>query len=295
MPTSSPSLVRRLALPLTLAVLLHVLGVGFVWLLPVEGATQQAGTTSFDFSVRVGSLDPPQRPRPAAPAQTPNDIDRSELILPPRSEGHKIEVTTGRHPTAASGNQDDQPGDGNMQGPAQPATRGLLAVQGTARRIVYLIDRSLSMGQSGALDVARQEVLASLRGLPGDASFQIIAYNFLALRLLPGQLVRAEPAMIDEATRQLAALDASGGTRHLRALKCALTLQPAPDLIFLVTDADELTDADVRDVTRLNSSRHAAIHVVELASALADGGGERLLARLAADNGGTHRRVRVRP
>src|SRR5262249_17807209 len=62
-----------------------------------------------------------------------------------------------------------------------PANGGAAAsfLQGPARRrrIVYVIDRWVSMGISGGLDAARRELLASLAHLPEAARFQVILYN----------------------------------------------------------------------------------------------------------------------
>jgi hypothetical protein len=141
--------------------------------------------------------------------------------------------------------------------------RGLLSVPGTARRIVYLVDRSVSMGPSGALATAVQEVAASLRTLPPNALFQVFPYNNLAEPLkLDGQrgLAPADPAIIENAIEQLAHVQPSGPTDSAQALSCAFQLRP--DVVLLLTDADELT------ATRLPSLRRtrgqAILHVVEL-------------------------------
>lgn len=60
-------------------------------------------------------------------------------------------------------------------------------------------------------------------------------------------------------------------------------------MIFLVTDADDLTDAQVLEVTRLNAGR-TAIHTVELSLA----NRQRAfmpLQRLARENGGRYQAV----
>ena len=88
-------------------------------------------------------------------------------------------------------------------------TLGTLAVPGSARRIVYLVDRSMSMGPSGALATALQEVAASLKSLPPNVLFQVIPYNRLAEPLeLDGQrgLAPADPSTVQNAIEQLAAI-----------------------------------------------------------------------------------------
>ncbi len=289
-----PSLARRLALPLGLSLLLHALLAAAVSLLPaaIPSSPSTTGTRAAPVRVLMNLDGPRRKPRPPIPGWT-DPLEGSE----PRLKLHtpvSIDIAAIPTPGAAPASQ----GDGNRPGgngghPDRPAARGLLTVSGPARRIVYVVDRSLSMAQYDALDVVRREVLASLRALPPAAQFQIVAYNSFAELLLPGKFVPATPGMVDEAARRLEGLSASGETNHVRALEQALYLLPAPDLVFLVTDADELKEADVQRITRLNRGR-AVIHVVELTAALPDGP-ESLLARLARSNGGSHRRARPLP
>ena len=76
----------------------------------------------------------------------------------------------------------------------------------------------------------------------------------------------------------------------LAALRRAVAL--GAEVIFFVTDADEMTADQVRNVTLLNHSR-AVIHTVELNNER-EGSGETPLKLLARLNGGTYRVVPVR-
>ena len=76
-------------------------------------------------------------------------------------------------------------------------------------------------------------------------------------------------------------------TKHVEAMRAALLLRP--DLVILLTDADDLGKEDVQLMTNANRVR-AVIDVVELArdpQPRPDGG----LASLASRNGGRHRRI----
>jgi hypothetical protein len=86
-------------------------------------------------------------------------------------------------------------------------------------------------------------------------------------------------------------LRAEGGTEHLTALRRALQLQP--DVVFFLTDADALSEEEVRVVTRLNQGR-TVIHAIELGPSPLTG---RLTALelLARDNRGRYRRIKVTP
>ncbi len=185
------------------------------------------------------------------------------------------------------------PGEGGTgvgtAGSARPAV-SLFAVTVEGRSVVYVIDRSLSMGLNGGLAAAKREVLASLEQLPPDSHFQLIFYNRDAeLLRLEGRagLLPVNPSTRASAARFLEALRASGSTDHLEALRRALALQP--DVLFLVTDADDLTAEQVRVVTNWNQDR-TAIHAIELSSREA-GPSESPLAQLARGNRGSYRLV----
>jgi hypothetical protein len=272
---------RRLALPLGLSLALHALLLGAVWLLPLPslGTGSTTGAPSSPWLVSLAG--PRQRARPAAPPGLGFEDDVFPTIHPPNpANGISVNVS----PVEGGGEGHDGP-PGVSAKPAEKSAPSLLAVPGAARRVVYVLDRSVSMGTSGALKRAVREVIASLRQLPVEAHFQVIAYNRVAEPLLSGDWIRAEKSALADAVRRLNDLTPSGATDHVRALNRALLARP--DLIFLVTDADDLLDEQVKQITRRNPSK-ATIHVVELAAGKGVGGP---LARLAESNRGTYRRV----
>jgi Ca-activated chloride channel family protein len=168
----------------------------------------------------------------------------------------------------------------------------LFAVPTGVRSVVYVIDRSGSMGEMGRLPLARRELAASLQGLPDSVGFQVIVYNRRAVTLpMAGRagLVPATAGNVARALQFLESLVPEGGTAHREALKQALKLQP--EVLFFLTDADDLKPEDVMVLTGMNRGK-TAIHVVEL------GPGHRNpealpMHRLARSNGGTYRAVDV--
>ncbi|HEY7329937.1 MAG TPA: hypothetical protein VH592_20040 [Gemmataceae bacterium] len=157
----------------------------------------------------------------------------------------------------------------------------------TAGSVVYVIDRSVSMGIGRKLDFARQKLIASLRRLPPSMRFQVIDYNDFAESLIvDGQrdLLPAEPATVERAISLLQTLDAAGSTNHLAALRRGLDLHP--DVIFFLTDADDLKPEVIAAITQRN--QRSVIHTIEL-TRLAHAAGP--LAKLALDNHGTYRPV----
>ncbi|MBY0228918.1 MAG: hypothetical protein K2W96_06550 [Gemmataceae bacterium] len=174
--------------------------------------------------------------------------------------------------------------------PAPRDSRGSpLAPPGTARRVVWLIDRSISMGPTGGLAAARRELRAALANLPAQARFQVLLYNQGVEALQPAHdrdgLHPADPATVARLLARLDGFPASGGTNHLAALRQAVQLRP--ECVCLVTDAADLARSDVRDAERLLASG-VRLHVIELCRHRAP---PSLLAELAVRRGGTHRCV----
>lgn len=149
------------------------------------------------------------------------------------------------------------------QGAGGPGGKGasFFQVPIRGRSVVYVVDRSLSM-LGGALGTARAALLASLEVLPPNASFQVVFYNTAAEPLRLGRsegLLPADPNMLSRAAAVIRAVRPAGNTDHARALRCGLALHP--DVLFLVTDADDLSPSQVRATTRINRGR-SVIHAV---------------------------------
>src|SRR5262249_50677300 len=136
-----------------------------------------------------------------------------------------------------------------------------------ARSVVFVLDRSASMGIDDRLGLARGQILASLSELPRATRFQVVVYNRQCETLTlsgRGELAPINAATQAEAAAALRELTPEGGNDHLRALEAALYLQP--DAIVLITDADDLTIEIVQRITRLNRGQ-CAISAVTIGSA----------------------------
>jgi hypothetical protein len=148
------------------------------------------------------------------------------------------------------------------------------------------------MGLSGALRLARRELCNRLQELDPGTHFQVIAYNRTAETCrIDGQsgLLLATPGNTRQAVLLLDSLRAEGGTDHLGALKRALMLHP--DVVFFLSDADDLTDAQVRSATLFNRGQ-ATIHTVAFVTSQQSADQSPLRA-LAHANGGQFRAVNV--
>jgi Ca-activated chloride channel family protein len=133
-----------------------------------------------------------------------------------------------------------------------------------ATSVVYVIDRSVSMGPSGGLVRAKQEVIASLRRMPDQTLFQIILFNRSVEMIPPGSTTGLLPATNEnkrKAADFLKSIEPEGGTQPVPALKRALALKP--QVIFFLSDGGDWTDRQVQEVTTINRG-HTVIHVVDL-------------------------------
>ena len=179
-----------------------------------------------------------------------------------------------------------------LPGPANAVETKFFGTPGRGAKFVYVIDRSASMNL--ALPLARTELIASLHLLPPTVEYQIVYYD-LTPRLLEfegktGML----PATQENKTRTARLLDTlrpEGGTDHVRALKQALTLNP--QIIYFLTDADELKPQQVQELTQRNQrGSNSRIHCIELSSGSAPRG-ITPMQTLARDNRGEYRTVDV--
>jgi hypothetical protein len=215
-----------------------------------------------------------------APDLVPVHIERSPLTASlPGSDSAPViqrpaEGTARRQPAGG------HPGGGVAGGPAFYGA----PVQG--KRIVFVLDRSLSMGLDGAFRQARAELLGCLRALPEGTAVQVVLYNRAAEPLLSWKLLPIDEGMIARIEAKLNDTCVEGETDHEKALAVALGFEP--DAIYLVTDADDLTAAQVQHITRINRNR-IALHTIDVSRRLRAAS---MLEALARNNGGRHLHVR---
>jgi len=130
--------------------------------------------------------------------------------------------------------------------PAAPLAPAIHGAMKGGQSVVYVLDCSGSMGEFGKLTLARAALVSTLRRQPADVKLQVLAYNSAAYALLPGGCVAATVANIAAAESGLANLKATGRSNHVEAVRAAVALRP--DVIVLLTDADELSAASFRSV-----------------------------------------------
>lgn len=261
---------KKWALALIVSLLVH--GLAILGLSRCSASRLLAEPTAIDMDLVCMSDDQPEGG--AAIQLEPRPLD---LTFPRSPNDQKSTTAVPLEPfaTAASPfagtvvNPFDLPsglgGVGDGHGAGAGAGHGnavFFGVPAQGRRIVYVLDCSGSMGKNGALAAARAELVRSLKSLPEDVRFQIIVYHDVARPLLARQPGWFAPAAVHEVIEALARLPAEGATNHAVGLRAGLQLQP--DVMFFLTDADDVTQEHLRLALQLNPRNRTAIHTIEL-------------------------------
>src|SRR5262249_37444294 len=154
-----------------------------------------------------------------------------------------------------------------------------------AQRVALVTSRSLPRARTQPLAAARAQLRPCLAALPPGTKFQVVFYNGGADPLPSTEsdgLLPADGPTLARVLSLLPTVCAEGKTDHVQALRCGLAFRP--DVLFLVTDADDLNPIHVREVTRLNQGR-TVIHTVDVDS---QHRGAEMLGQLARNNGGSY-------
>jgi len=247
MHSTRPPRRGRLSAAVAVSLSLHAL-IGLAWLNARGGPSGTGADVNVDvdgpedhvvaFVLRDRPADAELKPpAPVTPPSTtpppktlPNDLG------PPVAAGPRAIVPIGASPAPPP----DLPNFGGA--------RSLHGRPKAGTTVVYVLDRSASMGPDGLLIRAANVVRASLGELLPDTRFQIVAYNAVATSLAPRPLAATAEAK-DQADRWLASLTAEGGSNHKAGFRDAMTARP--DQLFLLTDADDLDESDVRAIAAL--------------------------------------------
>jgi len=163
--------------------------------------------------------------------------------------------------------------------------------------VAFVVDVSGSMAEqlettkidgkpATRLEVVKQELVKSLRGLDASALFNLITFSSGVTKWKEGVVALSDKTRA-EAIDYVGHLGSRGGTNIYDALQAAFA-DPKVDTIFLLTDGEPsqggVTDLQLirEHVARLNETRKVKIHCIGV------GGDFPLLEWLAADAGGTY-------
>lgn len=160
-------------------------------------------------------------------------------------------------------------------------------IESRGRRFIYIVDVSGSM-RGKPLEILKEELKASVNALPDYTSFYIMAYNNQTIPMAKeDKWRRATEQNKLYAANWIEKRSADGGTDSTSSFRRAFEFKPRPDVIYFMTDAQNLEGMGDY-VANLNSgARKTVIHTISFGSS----GSEEIMRRIARDSGGTFRFV----
>ncbi len=155
---------------------------------------------------------------------------------------------------------------------------------GDARKIVYLLDHSGSMGS--LLAAVKEHLLETIESLDGSKQFHVMYFSSGKPVELSGRAIRlATPARKQLARRFLQTNPDGSGTDPADALVRAFSLKP--DVIYLLSDG-QFSERILDFVTQLNPNRRVTLNTI----CMGKRDGQNLMKALAESNGGRFRLIR---
>jgi hypothetical protein len=216
-------------------------------------------------------------------ADAPLDI---ESLLPKAPQAGSGAISSSGAPTQAGGDK----GVGKKPKIGGAGSTRVFGIEGNGYKFVYVFDRSGSMSEPAGrpIEAAKKELIASLGSLERTHLFQIVFFNHEEPRVFvppgrAGRLAFADESAKEEAVRFIRGITPSGGTDPEPALSLALRL--APDVVFFLTDGQDLSFANIERVTRRNRGG-AVINTIEFGSGKSEGAA--LLRQLSERNRGRY-------
>jgi hypothetical protein len=171
-------------------------------------------------------------------------------------------------------------------------------------QVVFVVDRSESMQDSGELESARREIASALCFLPEESSFAIVISDTGVVKFpSSGHAAAAVPEMVAVATTFLDGIRGGSGScirsGFLTALDFVTTSVSARNVVIYIGDGGGTCQGAAESVylrmtleavTAANDGR-AAIHTIGVLLAAGDDLHVGFLQDLAAQNSGTFRRI----
>lgn len=160
----------------------------------------------------------------------------------------------------------------------------------SAQRVLFVLDTSGSM-EGARLEAAKRELTQAINALPEQTSFSIVVFNSV-LAVWQQQLVEANAAMKESATRFVNAQPPRGGTGTLGALTASLVFDV--EALYLLTDGMPNDSKPIDILTRvaeLNRGRRLSLYTIGVGVGPAGGPFDQFLSTLAKNNWGLYVRV----
>ncbi len=168
------------------------------------------------------------------------------------------------------------------------AGTSFFGIEARGSRFMYIVDVSGSMSTEDRITILKNELIASISELPPHASFYIIAYSSDPYPMSASrQWARATEAARLEYSAWVRRLNSGGGTEPSTSFDMAFAFKPAPDVIFFMTDGQNISGLSTY-VSQLNSrGRRTVINTI----AFGDSGSEDMMREIARNSGGKYRFV----
>ncbi len=288
-PVRAPRLLRAILLGVAFSVPFHLLLVGVLALIPILRPV--ATEPEFEvFDVVLAAPTPLERPAepsdeladdmPALESSGAAEPTSAEA-MPLPSQGSPVPVDSGFGTGTGLGAGG---GGGTGFGGGGGGGTTFFGVQGTGRRVAFIVDKSGSMSRGNRMAVARAEVTSAVWGLPDYAKACVLFYDTMVVSP-PGfdTFTRLRGASRDDFVSFLAGMRPSGDTSPIGAFRRAFGQGERPDLVYFLSDG-EINPEEVDAILALNASgRPAVIHCIALGS----DAGKVQLQRVAAVSGGS--------
>lgn len=306
----------RLALPSwVLSGLFHGLVLACVILLSQAKGCQpgypgEGGESFRQVGVYLTSGETEDEPPPEESVETPSEAAApAEVAESPLLDGPPVELDLpdasnqpvlgqGAPPSVESGGRAASSlasgavtGAAPSTGTALGGATSLFGISDAGKKFVYVLDRSGSMDEFGALRVAKAELRSSLQRLDATQEFQVIFYSNASVMLKTRnphlEMFRGTDTHRLDVEEQLGVIGPDGGTDHMPALRMALRLNP--DVIFFLTDGAgvRLSAGDLEEIKRRNNGG-TRIHCIEFGRSNLGRGVKNFLQKLADQNDGEY-------
>lgn len=174
---------------------------------------------------------------------------------------------------------------GGMSG----AGASFFGLEAKGSRFAYIVDVSGSMSSEGRIDRMKSELSRSVAELADTAEVAVVLFSSGASPLM-GQLewTRTDRAGKTRLRHRIGQIEPAGGTEPLEAFRMVLSMDPAPDAVYFMTDG-EFAEAIPGDVRSLNRRNRVPIHSIMFGNfdnPQARSRVEAMMRQIARDSGG---------
>ncbi|MGO8691713.1 MAG: VWA domain-containing protein [Thermoguttaceae bacterium] len=162
-----------------------------------------------------------------------------------------------------------------------------------ARRLIFVVDISGSM-EGMRIQTLKRELVQAIQGLPGDASFNIVAFS-TRVGVWQRNMLEATPANKQRAALYVSSLRPNGETASYDALEAALGFDI--EAVYFLSDGDpnfgKITApaAIVDAIVKENRARRVSVYTIGIAPGPPGGRLDSFMKALAEENLGIYRRV----